>query len=84
MNICVGVGMGMVARGQVLVGNGAGKVNSTWVDDVKGPDLHVCSCVCVCVCVCWSGVLEDAQLLGPLREVSSAWMNGNHFEFSLV
>lgn len=83
MNICVvGVGMGMVARGQVfVVGNGSRKVNSTWVD-VKGPDLHVCSCACVCVC--WSGVLEYAQLLGPLREVSSAWMNGNHFEFSLV
>ena len=39
---------GMVARGQVLVGSGAGKVNSTWVD-VKGPDLHVCLFVCVCV-----------------------------------
>lgn len=39
--------MGMVARGQVLVGSGAGKVNSTWV--VKGPDLHVCLFVCVCV-----------------------------------
>ena len=53
MNICVvGVGMGMVARGQVfVVGNGSRKVNSTWVD-VKGPDLHVCSCACVCVCVC--------------------------------
>ena len=46
--------------------------------------VHVRVCVCVCVCVCWSGVLEYAQLLGPLREVSSAWMNGNHFEFSLV
>jgi len=41
MNICVRVGMGMVARGQVLVGSGAGKVNSTWVN-VKGPDRHVC------------------------------------------
>lgn len=46
--------MGMVARGQVLVGSGAGKVNSTWVD-VKGPDLHVCLFVCVCVGVeCWN------------------------------
>ena len=41
MNICVRVGMGIVASGQVLVGSGAGKVNSTWVD-VKGPDRHVC------------------------------------------
>lgn len=77
--MCVWVVMGMVARGQVLVGSGAGKVNLTWVD-VKGPDLHVCSFVCVC----WSGVLEYEWLLGPLRKASSPWINGNHSESSLV